>query len=190
MREAPAQPWSFWGVTLHPKHNSHPFTDGKLRQPHTGLQRGLPIVKPSPSAPPNPPWAGPGPPARSVRSGEQRALIAADSCCSVPARCLRPARGAASTHGAPRRAWGVPAPLLLPQRPDPAAPRLAMIIRPRRLTPGYFHLLQMQLAAGREAEPGGRLLTPLALLLAAAGFCLSLYSARRMADPTKASPEP
>ncbi|RLV88906.1 hypothetical protein DV515_00015190 [Chloebia gouldiae] len=65
-----------------------------------------------------------------------------------------------------------------------------MIIRPRRLTPGYFRLLQMQLAAGRGAEPGGRLLTPLALLLAAAGLCLSLYSARRMADPAKAPPEP
>lgn len=49
---------------------------------------------------------------------------------------------------------------------------------------------QMQLAAGRGAEPGGRLLTPLALLLAAAGLCLSLYSARRMADPAKAPPEP
>lgn len=64
-----------------------------------------------------------------------------------------------------------------------------MIIRPRRLTPGYFRLLQMQLAAGRGADPGGRLLTPLALLLAAAGLCLSFYSARRMADPTKAPPE-
>lgn len=49
---------------------------------------------------------------------------------------------------------------------------------------------QMQLAAGRGADPGGRLLTPLALLLAAAGLCLSLYSARRMADPAKAPPEP
>lgn len=49
--------------------------------------------------------------------------------------------------------------------------------------------LQMQLAAGRGAEPGGRLLTPLALLLAAAGLCLSIYSARRMAGPTKAPPE-
>lgn len=49
---------------------------------------------------------------------------------------------------------------------------------------------QMQLAAGRGAEPGGRLLTPLALLLAAAGLCLSLYSARRMADPAKGPPEP
>lgn len=47
----------------------------------------------------------------------------------------------------------------------------------------------MQLAAGRGAEPGGRLLTPLALLLAAAGLCLSFYSARRMADPSKAPPE-
>lgn len=49
---------------------------------------------------------------------------------------------------------------------------------------------QMQLAAGRGAEPGGRLLTPLALLLAAAGLCLSFYSARRMAGPTKPPPEP
>lgn len=50
--------------------------------------------------------------------------------------------------------------------------------------------LQMQLAAGRKAEPGGRLLTPLALLLAATGLCLSFYSARRMAGPAKAPPEP
>lgn len=49
---------------------------------------------------------------------------------------------------------------------------------------------QMQLAAGRGAEPGGRLLTPLALLLAAAGLCLSIYSARRMAGPAKAPPQP
>lgn len=42
---------------------------------------------------------------------------------------------------------------------------------------------QMQLAAGQGAEPGGRLLTPLALLLAATGLCLSFYSARRMAGP-------
>lgn len=48
----------------------------------------------------------------------------------------------------------------------------------------------MQLAAGQGAEPGGRLLTPLALLLAAAGLCLSIYSARRMAGPAKAPPQP
>lgn len=50
--------------------------------------------------------------------------------------------------------------------------------------------LQMQLAAGRGAEPKDRALPPLALLLAAAGLCLSLYSARRMAGPTKAPPKP
>lgn len=50
--------------------------------------------------------------------------------------------------------------------------------------------LQMQLAAGRGAEPKDRALPPLALLLAAAGLCLSLYSARRMAGPAKAPPEP
>lgn len=65
-----------------------------------------------------------------------------------------------------------------------------MIIRPRRLTPGYFRLLQMQLAAGRGAEPRERALPPMALLLAAAGLCLSLYSARRMAGPPKVPPQP
>lgn len=49
---------------------------------------------------------------------------------------------------------------------------------------------QMQLAAGRGAEPKDRALPPLALLLAAAGLCLSLYSACRMAGPTKTPPEP
>lgn len=120
LREAPVQPWSFWGVTPRPKHNSHPFAVGKLRQPHTGLQRG----SPSPSAPPDPPWAGPGPPARRVRSGEQRALIAADSCCSAPARrCALPQgpRGRRQTRSpSPSSgARGLPAPLLPPHRARP-----------------------------------------------------------------------
>lgn len=49
---------------------------------------------------------------------------------------------------------------------------------------------QMQLAAGQGTEPKDRALPPLALLLAAAGLCLSLYSACRMAGPTKTPPEP
>lgn len=48
----------------------------------------------------------------------------------------------------------------------------------------------MQLAAGQGTEPKDRALPPLALLLAAAGLCLSLYSACRMAGPTKTPPEP
>lgn len=120
LREAPAQPWSFWGVTPLAQSITHtPSQVGKLRQPHTGLRRDLPIAEPSPSAPPDPPWAGVGPPARRVRSGEQRALIAADSCCSAPARCCalpegprgrRQTRSPSPCSGA----RGVPAPLLPP----------------------------------------------------------------------------
>lgn len=118
-------------------------------------------MKPSPSAPPNPPWAGPGPPARRVRSGEQRALIAADSRCSAPAgaapwpcpRGRRHTRSPALPGGS-----GGPSPAAAAApRPHPAAPRLAMIIRPRRLTPGYFRLLQVRAEQGRGSprEPPG-----------------------------------
>ncbi|KAG6931312.1 hypothetical protein G0U57_002036, partial [Chelydra serpentina] len=65
----------------------------------------------------------------------------------------------------------------------------AMIIRLRHLTPGYFRLLQMQLAGGLESEPKDRLVNHLALFLAIMGLSLSYYSVRRMTDPVTTSPE-
>ncbi|CAM5114071.1 unnamed protein product [Natator depressus] len=65
-----------------------------------------------------------------------------------------------------------------------------MIIRLRHLTPGYFRLLQMQLARGLESEPKDRLVNHLALFLAIMGLSLSYYSVRQMTDPVRTPPEP
>ncbi|KAG8143138.1 hypothetical protein E2320_000405 [Naja naja] len=64
-----------------------------------------------------------------------------------------------------------------------------MIFRLRRLTPGYFRLLQMQLASGSESESKDRLMNHLALILAIMGLSLSYYSVRQLSEEIKPPPE-
>lgn len=56
-----------------------------------------------------------------------------------------------------------------------------MVVHLRRLTPGYFRVLQMQVAGKLEYKSKDRLGNNLALVLALMGTSLSYYSARRMA---------
>ncbi|XP_064408325.1 putative transmembrane protein ZNF593OS [Latimeria chalumnae] len=55
-----------------------------------------------------------------------------------------------------------------------------MIIRLRRLTPGYFRLLQMQITGELEPKETDRLVNHVAMLLAMMGLSLSYYSMRKM----------
>ncbi|XP_075189744.1 transmembrane protein ZNF593OS [Anomaloglossus baeobatrachus] len=63
-----------------------------------------------------------------------------------------------------------------------------MLIRLGRLTPGYFRLLQMQVAGELAAEPKDRLVNHLALLFALMGLRLSYYSARQMKQESNLPP--
>lgn len=88
--------WGFWGVPVS-------FAGGETEaggSPSAGLYVGCPLAKPSSPASPNLTWAGAAPPLpqrlgarlpppRRVRLGEQRALIAADSCSAL-AGCVPP----------------------------------------------------------------------------------------------------
>ncbi|XP_061752479.1 putative transmembrane protein ZNF593OS [Nerophis ophidion] len=58
----------------------------------------------------------------------------------------------------------------------------AMIVRLGRLTPGYFRLLQRQASGKVMTQPSGGLINPVAVTMAAAGLCVSLYSTVQMAD--------
>ncbi|XP_076868577.1 uncharacterized protein LOC143519240 [Brachyhypopomus gauderio] len=60
--------------------------------------------------------------------------------------------------------------------PDPTD----MIIRLGRLTPGYFHLLQRQVAGDVQALPPDRSLNQLAMILALLGLSVSFYSAKQL----------
>ncbi|XP_053737172.1 putative transmembrane protein ZNF593OS isoform X2 [Synchiropus splendidus] len=65
-----------------------------------------------------------------------------------------------------------------------------MIIRLGRLTPGYFRLLQRQVAGEVQTQPQDRSINQLAMMLAIMGLSLSYYSAKQMTEKVQAQPAP
>ncbi|XP_058233059.1 putative transmembrane protein ZNF593OS isoform X2 [Hemibagrus wyckioides] len=65
-----------------------------------------------------------------------------------------------------------------------------MIIRLGRLTPGYFRLLQRQVAGEVQSQPQDRSLNQIAMMLAIMGLSLSYYSAKQMTEKVQRSPVP
>ncbi|KAM4581553.1 uncharacterized protein PAE49_006045 [Odontesthes bonariensis] len=65
-----------------------------------------------------------------------------------------------------------------------------MIIRLGRLTPGYFRLLQRQVAGEVQTQPQDRAVNQLAMMLAIMGLSLSYYSAKQMTEKVQAQPAP
>ncbi|KAM9436718.1 putative transmembrane protein ZNF593OS [Clarias gariepinus] len=65
-----------------------------------------------------------------------------------------------------------------------------MIIRLGRLTPGYFHLLQRQVAGDVQVQPQHRSLNQIAMMLAIMGLSLSYYSAKQMTEKVQRDPVP
>ncbi|XP_042160443.1 putative transmembrane protein ZNF593OS [Oncorhynchus tshawytscha] len=61
-------------------------------------------------------------------------------------------------------------------------PTTDMIIRLGRLTPGYFRLLQRQVAGEVQTQPQDRVVNQIAMMLAIMGLSLSYYSAKRMTE--------
>ncbi|TWW80098.1 hypothetical protein D4764_10G0011280 [Takifugu flavidus] len=57
-----------------------------------------------------------------------------------------------------------------------------MIIRLGRLTPGYFRLLQRQVAGEVQTQPQDRAVNQIAMMLAILGLGLSYYSAKQMTE--------
>ncbi|KAJ7985311.1 hypothetical protein DPEC_G00350760 [Dallia pectoralis] len=60
-----------------------------------------------------------------------------------------------------------------------------MIIRLGRLTPGYFRLLQRQVAGEVQTQPHDRAVNQIAMMLAILGLGLSYYSARQMTEKVR-----
>ncbi|KAM7383108.1 hypothetical protein PAMP_002790 [Pampus punctatissimus] len=65
-----------------------------------------------------------------------------------------------------------------------------MIIRLGRLTPGYFRLLQRQVAGEVQTQPQDRAVNQIAMMLAIMGLGLSYYSAKQMTEKVHAQPAP
>ncbi|XP_042346180.1 putative transmembrane protein ZNF593OS [Plectropomus leopardus] len=65
-----------------------------------------------------------------------------------------------------------------------------MIIRLGRLTPGYFRLLQRQVAGEVQTQPQDRAVNQIAMMLAIMGLSLSYYSAKQMTEKVHAQPAP
>ncbi|KAL7393463.1 hypothetical protein ABVT39_011257 [Epinephelus coioides] len=65
-----------------------------------------------------------------------------------------------------------------------------MIIRLGRLTPGYFRLLQRQVAGEVQTQPQDRAVNQIAMMLAIMGLSLSYYSAKQMTEKVQAAPAP
>ncbi|KAM8734497.1 putative transmembrane protein ZNF593OS [Acanthopagrus schlegelii] len=65
-----------------------------------------------------------------------------------------------------------------------------MIIRLGRLTPGYFRLLQRQVAGEVQTHPQDRAINQIAMMLAIMGLSLSYYSAKQMTEKVQAQPAP
>ncbi|KAF7691975.1 hypothetical protein C0J45_18001 [Silurus meridionalis] len=65
-----------------------------------------------------------------------------------------------------------------------------MIIRLGRLTPGYFRLLQRQVAGEVQTPPQDRSLNQIAMMLAIMGLSLSYYSAKQMTEKVQHNPVP
>ncbi|CAJ1062760.1 putative transmembrane protein ZNF593OS [Xyrichtys novacula] len=62
-----------------------------------------------------------------------------------------------------------------------------MIIRLGRLTPGYFRLLQRQVAGEVQTQPQDRAVNQIAMMLAIMGLSLSYYSAKQMTEKVHAA---
>ncbi|XP_051261748.1 putative transmembrane protein ZNF593OS [Dicentrarchus labrax] len=65
-----------------------------------------------------------------------------------------------------------------------------MIIRLGRLTPGYFRLLQRQVAGEVQTQPQDRAVNQIAMMLAIMGLSLSYYSAKQMTEKVQVQPGP
>ncbi|CAL8288531.1 unnamed protein product [Merluccius merluccius] len=65
-----------------------------------------------------------------------------------------------------------------------------MIIRLGRLTPGYFRLLQRQVAGEVQTQPHDRAVNQIAMMLAIMGLGLSYYSAKQMTEEVQNPPPP
>ncbi|TNN02187.1 hypothetical protein fugu_009674 [Takifugu bimaculatus] len=65
-----------------------------------------------------------------------------------------------------------------------------MIIRLGRLTPGYFRLLQRQVAGEVQTQPQDRAVNQIAMMLAILGLGLSYYSAKQMTEKVQVQPAP
>ncbi|XP_054547179.1 putative transmembrane protein ZNF593OS [Talpa occidentalis] len=60
----------------------------------------------------------------------------------------------------------------------------------RRLTPGYFRVLQMQVAGELKAEPRSTLAGAVATLLAVLGLGGSCYAVWKMVEQQRQRPQP
>ncbi|XP_070998081.1 putative transmembrane protein ZNF593OS isoform X2 [Oncorhynchus clarkii lewisi] len=69
-----------------------------------------------------------------------------------------------------------------PRKETNPRPTTDMIIRLGRLTPGYFRLLQRQVAGEVQTQPQDRAVNQIAMMLAIMGLSLSYYSAKRMTE--------
>ncbi|XP_056299554.1 putative transmembrane protein ZNF593OS isoform X2 [Pseudoliparis swirei] len=65
-----------------------------------------------------------------------------------------------------------------------------MIIRLGRLTPGYFRLLERQVAGEVQTQPQDRSINHIAMMLAIMGLSLSYYSAKQMTETVQVPPAP
>ncbi|KAK2909951.1 hypothetical protein Q8A73_007666 [Channa argus] len=65
-----------------------------------------------------------------------------------------------------------------------------MIIRLGRLTPGYFRLLQRQVAGEVQMQSQDRAVNQIAMMLAIIGLSMSYYSAKQMTEKVQAQPAP
>ncbi|KAK5618215.1 hypothetical protein CRENBAI_020841 [Crenichthys baileyi] len=65
------------------------------------------------------------------------------------------------------------------------APATGMMFRLGRLTPGYFRLLQRQMSGEVQVQPYSSIMEPVAMMMAALGLGVSVYSARQMAASCK-----
>lgn len=63
-----------------------------------------------------------------------------------------------------------------------------MIIRLGRLTPGYFRLLQRQVAGEIQAPAHDRSVNQIAMMLAIMGLSMSYYSAKQMTEKVRHEP--
>nr|XP_054596960.1 putative transmembrane protein ZNF593OS [Nothobranchius furzeri] len=77
----------------------------------------------------------------------------------------------------------------LPAKPT-CIPSADMIIRLGRLTPGYFRLLQRQVAGEVQTQPQDRAINQIAMMLAIMGLSLSYYSAKQMTEKVHVQPAP
>ncbi|KAF3839438.1 hypothetical protein F7725_018155 [Dissostichus mawsoni] len=82
------------------------------------------------------------------------------------------------------------APQLFPLFRPTSHPSTDMIIRLGRLTPGYFRLLQRQVAGEVQTQPQDRAVNQIAMMLAIMGLSLSYYSAKQMTEKVHVQPAP